>query len=161
MLLILTKVHRMKIGKTGILFFLVIVICFAYKPISSYVYKASHRKYGKSYNHIRAKLGIPLIEKGWVMEKQEYDAAFWIDKNLVKGHKRKTVSFDGFHLRGELDLYYLSKKDGKRRWIESEYLYKNDESILSSNFTYQVENSAKNVTLIVADSLLKADNIQR
>jgi hypothetical protein len=152
----------MKVRKTvsNILICVFAIGTIGFSPITWLVHKCSHKKYGRTYNSVRAKFGIPYIESNFVVTEERTDAVFWLGNEYAKGHKRKTVAFSGFNILSEQDVYNLSKNAGKRRWLYIDNVFINDSTLASTTYTYQIESSLIKFTLQAADSLLQAEGIK-
>ena len=118
-------------------------------------------KYGMSFNNRRKALGIPIIPASWHIKERNDKSIWWTGNENVIGHKRKTVMFSGCDIYGELDVYNLPVKNGKKRLIEIEYKYRDKNGKDSIIYTYQIEHSAKEISKNIADSLFSAENINK
>jgi hypothetical protein len=129
--------------------------------IRNYWVKNSQDKYGLSYNERRKLLGIPIIPNNWHIKERDPQFIWWTYNEKVIGHGWKTIAFSGSDIRNELDVYTLPLQNGKGRWLEIEYKYGIKPHKDSIVYTYQIEHSSKKISKNVADSIFKAENINK
>ena len=136
------------------------IAIWGYSPVKSLYTKRCRAKYGKEYNSVRKKFGVPLIVNNWEIDTKYENATVWgILNGDVIGHKRKTVIFDGCDVIEEEDVYQLPIENREKRFIEMHYKYnvvKHKDSI-----GYQVGSYSKLITKIKADSILNAEHINK
>ncbi|NMN37177.1 hypothetical protein [Pedobacter sp. SG918] len=125
------------------------------------IVKRCQNKYGLSYNNKRKELGIPLIPPNWSVKERSEDYIGWSGSEKNVGHKRKSVTFSGCNIEGELDVFKLSNQNGEERLLEIQYNYPQKVESPTMIYTYQIGHYAKSISKIMADSLLNAENIQR
>ncbi len=140
--------------------FIVIIAIWSYSPVKSMYTKRCQAKYGKEYNSVREKLGVPIIMDKWTIENREDDVTFWgVLNSDVVGHKRKTVIFDGCDIAEETDVYQLPIENGEKRWIEMSYKCK--QAVHKDSIQYQIGSYAKQISKVKADSILDAAHINK
>ena len=148
-------------GHYVIIFVIICTLIFLYSVISNYAVKSCQNKYDFSYNIKRKALGIPIIPNSWHVKEHDDVSILWAGDEKAIGHKRKTVTFSGCSIEGELDVYTLPIQNGKGRWLDIEYKYGVKPHKDSIVYTYQIEHSAKGISKNVADSIFKAENINK
>lgn len=136
------------------------LICIGF-IIQAYFVRQCQNKYGLNYNIKRKELGIPIIPNYWNIKERDDESVWWTGDEDVIGHKRKSVIFSGCDISGELDIYNLPLKDGKRRLIEIEYKYGNKIHNDSVSYSYQIDHSATMVSKNLIDSILTAEKIKK
>lgn len=127
----------------------------------SLVVKQCQNKYGVSYNNKRKELGIPLIPANWSIKERSEEYIGWSGNEKNVGHKRKSVTFSGCRIKGELDVFRLSNQNGEERLFEMKYYYPHEGQRGTVIYTYQIGSYGNSIPKMTADSLLNAENIQR
>ncbi|MCX2576370.1 hypothetical protein [Pedobacter sandarakinus] len=124
----------------------------------SFIVKQCQDKYGLSYNNKRKGLGIPLLPADWSVKERSENYIGWSGNEKNIGHKRKSVTFSGCSIEGELDVFRLRNENGKERLLEIQYSYQKKTESSNVTYTYQIGHYAKSISKITADSLLNAGN---
>ena len=132
-----------------------------YQVIRNYWVSNCQDKYGLSYNERRKALEIPIIPNNWHIKERDAEFIWWTGNEKVIGHQRKTVTFSGCNIDGELDVYTLPLQNEKGRWLDIEYKYGVKPHPDSIVYTYQIEHTAKKISKNTADSILSAENINK
>nr|WP_315422819.1 hypothetical protein [uncultured Pedobacter sp.] len=123
------------------------------------IVKRCQDKYGLSYNNKRKELGIPLIPPNWSVKERSEDYIGWSGNEKNVGHKRKSVTFSGCSIEGELDIFRLSNQNGEERLLEMKYYYPRKGQSATVIYTYQIGSYGKPISKATVDSILNADNI--
>lgn len=136
-----------------------VLVCLGF-VVHQYIVKRCQNQYGLNYNDKRKELGIPIIPNHWHIKERDDESVWWTGDEEVIGHKRKSVTFSGCDIYGELDVYNLPLKDGQQRLIQIEYRYGDKSQIDSVTYTYQIDHFATPVSKNIIDSILTAEKIQ-
>lgn len=140
---------------------LVAISILAYLSLAaySYVIKQCQNKYGLSYNEKRKDLGIPTIPANWSIKERNENFIGWSGNETRVGHKRKSVTFSGCSIEGELDVFKLSTKNGEERLLEIKNYYPNESKSAAVFYTYQIGHYGSSISKMTADSILNAEHI--
>ena len=149
-----------KSGYYVIIFMIVCFLIYGYRLIKDYQIQNCQKKFGFAYNARRRALGIPMIPVDWHIKERDKQYIWWTGDRKGVGHSRKTITFSNCNILDELDIYMLSRQNGKVRLLEIECEYGHDNEPAVIIYTYQIEHSALIISKRSADSILAADHIK-
>jgi len=119
-------------------------------------------KYGPVLNAKRAKFGIPLIPVNWQPDYYDDRYAEWRKKDSTIGHQNKSVWLDSLHrLDFEEDTYNLTHAHSADRFVNIRTYFSKSGSVDSSDYTYEAGTNNKTISRAQADSIFKAEKIQK
>jgi hypothetical protein len=129
-----------------------------------YKYKVyrCHSSFGTELNGRRKEMHIPILPADWPMYNTEDYSTIWQAPKVKKGHGFKIVVYNDCELDLEEDHYYFSSKKLQDTVLTTEYRYINSFRKKDSTiFTFQIGGYVDTITSKQADSIFKANKIDK
>ena len=119
-------------------------------------------KFGPVLNAKRAKLGIPIIPVNWQPGYYSRRDVEWRAKDSAIGHQSKFIFLDSLlRLYYEEDTYYLKHADSANRYVSVTTYYSKLGRYDSTAYRYEGGMNDKTISRVQADSIFKAEKIQK